>query len=141
MTEKVYRVGIIGCGRITSTIDDEIDFATYEVSRAPLCHAGGYQEVPRTEMVAAADVIEGKLQAFGQRWGVAHLYSDYEEMLTKEDLDIVSIGTRPQHHADITDNVDHERLHAGIRRRAATVVKADQRVRGKPDEGPADYKE
>ena len=67
MTEKVYRVGIIGCGRITSTIDDEIDYSTYEVNRAPLCHAGGYKEVPRTEMVAAAEVIADKLQVFGQR--------------------------------------------------------------------------
>lgn len=105
MSDRIYRVGIIGCGRIASTIDDEVDFSNYQIIRAPMCHAGAYVEVPRTEIVAAADVIEEKLQDFGQRWGVTNLYADYEEMLAKEDLDIVSIGTRPQHHADITVKV------------------------------------
>ncbi len=105
MSDRIYRIGVIGCGRIASTIDDEIDFSNYQITRAPMCHAGAYAEVPRTEIVAAAEVFEKKLQDFGQRWGVTHLYTDYEEMLAKEDLDIVSIGTRPQHHADITVKV------------------------------------
>ena len=87
-----YRVGIIGCGRMAGTIDDEIgelhpDFIL------PYGHAGGYAAVPETEVVAAADIDEDRLQTWCDRFGVARRYTDYREMIRDEDLDLVSVTT------------------------------------------------
>ena len=61
------RVGIIGCGRIASTIDDELQKPRRGGIILPLSHAGGYALVDETEIVAACDVVEEKLETFQSR--------------------------------------------------------------------------
>jgi predicted dehydrogenase len=95
----IYRVGVVGCGRIASLMEQD------EHRDKPTTHAGCYDVVERTQIVAAADSHEERLQAFGRRWNVQKLYSSYEEMVEKEDLDIVSICTYPIPHRDITMKV------------------------------------
>ena len=94
------RVGIIGCGRIASTIDDELQKPRRGGIILPLSHAGGYALVEETEIVAACDVVEEKLETFQSRWNVPTGYHDYRELIDKEDLDILSITTRPEQHAE-----------------------------------------
>jgi len=86
-----YRAGVIGCGRMGSTIDDEMIGSNWFL---PHSHAASYKEAEKTELVAAADIDEAKLKAFSERWGVTALYTDYKEMLAKENLDIVSVTTK-----------------------------------------------
>ncbi|HIE51726.1 MAG TPA: Gfo/Idh/MocA family oxidoreductase [Armatimonadetes bacterium] len=86
-----YRVGIIGLGRIASTIDDEVH--GYPAVLLPYSHTACYRQVPRVEIVAAADVDAAKREAYGERWGIANLYADYREMLAQERLDLVSVCT------------------------------------------------
>ena len=93
-----YRVGIIGCGRIASTIDDEVVNSDHLL---PYSHTASYMEVEPTEVVAAADIDEAKLVAFKKRWGTTVLYTDYEQMLAKEALDIVSVTTRTAQRPEI----------------------------------------
>lgn len=101
----IFRVGVIGCGRMASTIDDE------QIARRkerpyrgglvlPYSHAAGYAVVEETEIVAACDIHEGRLKAFIERWNVPKGYTDYREMIEVENLDIVSITTRPEQHAE-----------------------------------------
>ena len=78
----MYRVGIMGCGRIASTMEDESDVH-------PISIAGAFDTLPNTELVAGCNRGAEKLHAFGKRWDVDALYHDYREMLAKEDLDIV----------------------------------------------------
>ena len=40
-----FRVGIIGCGRMASTIEDEVQGLQRGGLILPYCHAGGYIEV------------------------------------------------------------------------------------------------
>ena len=87
-----YRVGVIGCGRMAGTIDDEItsphpDFAL------PYGHAGAYEAVDQTEVVAAADVDADRLNAWCDRFGVAARYADFRDMIRTEGLDLVSVTT------------------------------------------------
>jgi len=96
----VYKAAIIGCGRIASTIDDEVQ--GHPGIAMPYAHAGGYLACPHTQLVAAADVVEEKAQALCQRWNVPHPYRDYREMIECERPDIISITTRPNTHAEIT---------------------------------------
>ncbi|MBC8229359.1 Gfo/Idh/MocA family oxidoreductase [bacterium] len=79
---KEYRVGVIGCGGI---------------SRA---HANGYTaaEMP---IAAAADISQEQLNQFAAQYNVEKLYTDYNQMLAKEKLDIVSICTWPPLHREM----------------------------------------
>ena len=70
---RPYRVGIIGTGRKGTQ------------------HAQAFAENEASEIVAAADPDPGNLALFGERFGLpaAALYADYDEMLAREELDIV----------------------------------------------------
>jgi len=92
---KNYTVGIIGCGRIASLLEQEPH------REKPCSHAGCYDYCPRTTIVAAADVDQNRLHAFGHRWNVPRLYRSWQEMLETESLDIVSVCTYPVPHRDI----------------------------------------
>ena len=52
-----YRVGVIGCGRMGSTINDEVHGNTSVI--LPFSHTAAYMEEPRVDVVAAADVGPG----------------------------------------------------------------------------------
>ncbi|MEC8842121.1 MAG: Gfo/Idh/MocA family oxidoreductase [Candidatus Poribacteria bacterium] len=92
---KVYTVGVIGCGRIASLLEQETHRGN------PNTHGGCYDYYHRTRIVAAADMSDQRRQAFGVRWGVSGLYKDWQEMLDVEDLDIVSVCTYPIPHRDM----------------------------------------
>ena len=88
----MYRVGIIGCGKPLRS-----DGATgFGMSHA---HAEGYKASPDCKIVALADIVLDNAKAFQARHGGDALYTDYHEMLAKENLDIVSIATWPHLHA------------------------------------------
>jgi predicted dehydrogenase len=86
-----YRVGIIGLGRISSTIDDEVQ--GNPAVMLPYSHMACYRDVPDVEVVAGADPYQEQRDDFQRRWGVENLYADYREMLANERLDIVSVAT------------------------------------------------
>jgi len=96
----VYRAGIVGCGRIADSIEDEMAAAS-SWATLPYSHAGAYQRCARATLVAAADVNADRLAAFGARRGVPALYPDYEEMLRRERLDLVSICVPTRDHAAV----------------------------------------
>lgn len=89
-----YRVGVVGCGRIGSTIDDEVQGNSSVI--LPFAHTAAYMEEPRAHVVAAADVDPQKRAAYQARWGVARVYESHETLLEREELDIVSICTRAE---------------------------------------------
>lgn len=47
-----YRVGVIGCGRMAGTIDDEIQYHHNDFI-LPYGHANGYAAVPEVDLVAS----------------------------------------------------------------------------------------
>ena len=47
----------------------------------------------RVEVVAACDIDEAKLKRYAEHCGIQHTYTDYNEMMEKEDLDCVSVIT------------------------------------------------
>ena len=88
MPKKTYRVGIIGTGKM----------GRYHSLR-------GYRECEQTEVVAAADINQDQLSKYSAEFNVSSLYTDYMEMLKKENLDIVSVCTRAPTHCEIVMNV------------------------------------
>jgi predicted dehydrogenase len=100
----VYRAGIIGCGRIADTIEDDA-VASPSWALLPYSHAGAYQRCARTVLVAAADPNEERRTLLGRRRQVDRLYADYREMLDRERLDIVSICVPTRTHAAVAIDV------------------------------------
>ena len=99
-SKTVFRVGVIGCGRMSSTIEDEVQGPRRGGLVLPYSHAAAYAIIEETEMVAACDVDEGRLNTFMERWNVPKGYTDYRELIDKEKPDILSITTRPEQHAE-----------------------------------------
>ena len=87
-----YRVGLIGTGIMGTN------------------HAIGYMLNPRTEIVAVADSDPQNLERFSRRFGIMSTYSSYEEMFSRESLDIAApiLPARPNPDAVIAA------AHAGI---------------------------
>ena len=93
---KQYRACLIGCGRMGATIDDEVK------DNLPFSHAAGYTAVENVALVAVSDIMPEKVESVQKRYDVPNGYTDYREMIQKEQPDIVSIATRPATHAEIT---------------------------------------
>jgi predicted dehydrogenase len=99
---RTYKVCLIGCGRMGATIDDEVKDRPHSHLWVPYSHAAGYVAVESTELVAVSDVVKEKVETIQKRYNVPRGYTDYREMIEKEQPDIVSIATRPGPHAEMT---------------------------------------
>ena len=85
-SDRRLKVGIIGTGWIAES------------------HIESYLRMPDVDIVAAADLIDGKAEAFMQRYGVegVRFYPSHKEMLENEELDAVSVCTYNATHAECT---------------------------------------
>ena len=97
---RTYRAGLIGCGRMGATIDDEVRNRPHSELFLPYSHAAALAACPRIELAAVCDPVAEKARAAQERYHASGAYSDYREMILKERLDIVSIATRPGPHAE-----------------------------------------
>lgn len=80
------RVGLIGLGGVAEA------------------HLEGYKQVETIEVVAGSEIHSGRLEKMARKW---HLkgYSDYGEMLAKENLDLVCVLTPARNHREVTERV------------------------------------
>jgi predicted dehydrogenase len=102
---KTLKIGVIGCGRIGSLLEDD------PLRGKPCTHAGGFGALPSTRLIAGCDIDPKRLEHFGQRWNVSRLYTDYKKMLRAESLDIVCIAAWTQMHGAMV----REAASAGVR--------------------------
>ncbi|HOI02326.1 MAG TPA: Gfo/Idh/MocA family oxidoreductase, partial [Candidatus Cloacimonas acidaminovorans] len=72
---KTVKIGLIGCGRISKN------------------HLDAVSQIPEAEFVAVCDLVEEKMQAVAENYGIKNLYNNYQDMLENEKLDLVSICT------------------------------------------------
>ncbi len=93
---RVWRAGVVGCGRIGCGFDDKPLEARVNT------HAGAYSHVAGVTLAALADVDPEKLIRYGTKFNAPGRYRDYRAMLEREELDIVSICTWNDTHLDIT---------------------------------------
>ena len=81
----MLKVGIIGSGSIARN-----------------AHMPGYRAQKDAEVIAVCDVVPGRAAAFAQEFQIPRAYDSYQEMLTKEQLDVVSVCTPNAAHHDTT---------------------------------------
>lgn len=81
---EVLGVGIIGSGGIAST------------------HASAYQNFDDVKIIAFADIFEEKARSQAERFGAPLWFKDYENLLKRDDIQIVSVCTPPFEHSSCT---------------------------------------
>ncbi len=80
---ETLRVGVVGLGFAGQT------------------HLKSYQQIPGVEVVAIAGKEPDLLQKVGDEAGVPHRYSDWEDLVARDDLDAISVGTPTFLHAPV----------------------------------------
>ena len=89
MEKPKYRAAVIGLGYVGALVDARIPRYRF---RNPYSHAATYSYLEETELVAGANRGEERRAEFTRRYGVAHTYEDWREMIEKERPDILSIA-------------------------------------------------
>jgi predicted dehydrogenase len=89
---KKLRVGLVGLGGVAEA------------------HLEGYKEVEQIEVIAGAEINEGRLNQMTEKWDIKG-YTSYEKMLKKENLDIVSVLTPARFHREVTEKVAEQGVH------------------------------
>ena len=77
------KFGVIGCGSI-----------------AEIAHFPSIKEIPEAELVAVCDTNEETAREAASKWKVKAYFTDYREMLTRENLDAAIIATPNCFHRD-----------------------------------------
>lgn len=65
-------------------------------------HIQGYKQCPEAEVIAVCDANEERARACANQYGIPNVYTDYKEMLSRNDIDAVSICTPNYLHAPMT---------------------------------------
>ncbi|HEX8945229.1 MAG TPA: Gfo/Idh/MocA family oxidoreductase [Gemmatimonadaceae bacterium] len=69
---------------------------------AEFAHLPGYKRDPRCELVAIADPLVERAQAFAAKFGIPHVYSSHEELIARDDIDVVDVCTPSATHFDLS---------------------------------------
>ncbi len=82
-----YRFALVGCGRISNK------------------HVDALLNIDKAEIAAVCDINEERAEKCAEKAGLKRYYTSYDEMLRKDDIDIVNIltpsGLHPEHAIDI----------------------------------------
>lgn len=107
------RFALVGCGRIA--------YKHAEILNGQL---------KNTKLAAVCDIDANKAKQTGEKYGVPY-YTDYNEMLAKEDIDVVNILTESGNHArDTIDIVKKYQKHVVVEKPMALTLKdADEMIR------------
>ena len=113
---KTYKAALIGCSRMGAFIDNEVMGSPW--AQLPYSHAAGYEASDRTDFVACSDLRTEVMEQVGNRYGVAKekQYTDYKALIDKEQPDIVSVATQPEHRAEIVIYAAEHGVGANLRR-------------------------
>src|ERR1700730_10602605 len=97
---ETYKACLIGCGRMGTTIDDEVRDRPDSFLWLPYSHAAACTAAECLALVGVAAGLAAKVEAAQARYHVPRGYSDYREMIVTEQPDLLCIATRPASHAE-----------------------------------------
>ena len=109
---QTYRVGVVGM------VHDHV----WGLLRS-------WEQLPNVTIAAAADPHEGLRARIEAEYGVGALYESYDEMLEREDLDIVNCTTENARHAEVVEAAAARGLHVLVEKpMAASLAQAERMV-------------
>ena len=79
------RVGVLGAG-----------------AWAEFAHLPGFKRDARCELVAIADPVRERAEAFAEKFGIPHVYDSHEALIAREDLDLVDVCTPSATHFELS---------------------------------------
>ncbi len=94
--KRPVNVGIVGCGMIAGT------------------HLSILKKIKNANIVSLCDPDRETTKKLGRQFNAANVYSDYDEMLRKERLDIVHVLTPPQLHKEQAVKAASSRCHVFV---------------------------
>ncbi len=84
---KELRIGIIGCGVISHR------------------HMTIWSHIPGAKVIAAAEIDPAKLEDFGEKHCITDLYTDFRQLLARDDIDAVDVCVHNNLHTPISVEV------------------------------------
>ncbi len=106
-TKEKFGFGVIGCGRIASK------------------HTESIMAIPEAELIAVCDIVSERAEEFARKYN-AQPYLDYNELLSREDIDVVTIATPSGNHAEIGIAAAKAGKHVMVEKpMSMTLVEAD----------------
>lgn len=94
MASTKIRIGSIGVGQIGKA------------------HLNGYKNNPNVELVAVADVNAAEVERVAQEYGIPQTYTDFRDLLAREDIDAVDVCLHNNLHMPVTVAVLESGKHA-----------------------------
>ena len=130
---EAYRAAIVGLSEIGAAPSPGAPDPV--LGRAmPHSHAAAYAAATRATLVAACDLVPDVLERFQRQWSSVfrevRLYTDYREMLSRERIDLLSVATPDDRHAQIVLDAAASGVKGILCEKpiATTLVEADRMI-------------
>ncbi|MCL2285596.1 MAG: Gfo/Idh/MocA family oxidoreductase [Firmicutes bacterium] len=81
---------------------NEVNIALIGTGIIAHSHMERYNEIPGVKVIAACDIDEKKLNAFCDRWNIPNRYTDYRELLKRDDVMAVDVNLHNNLHAPMS---------------------------------------
>jgi predicted dehydrogenase len=114
-TDGIVRIGMIGTGQIAQG------------------HLNAYGKIPQAKVVACADIQEAAAKKTAETFGIPHVYTDFRELLRRDDIDAVDVCLHNNLHMPASvaafaagKHVYCEKPMAGSYRDAAAMLEASK---------------
>ena len=65
-------------------------------------HLPGFARDPRCELVAIADPVVARAREFAAEFGIPHAYASHEDLIARDDIDLVDVCTPSATHFDLS---------------------------------------
>lgn len=109
----MLKFGLVGCGRIAKRHSELL----------------GHNQIDNASLVAVCDIDEKKAKKIGEQFNVPY-YTDMDEMMKKESIDVVSVLTESGYHAKHVINLAKYGKHIVVEKpMALTLDDADAMIR------------
>lgn len=110
---------LVGCGRIAKRHSELL----------------GLNQIKNAKLVAVCDIVEEKAKKIANEFNIAY-YTDMDEMMSNENIDVVSILTESGNHAKHTINLAKYKKHIVVEKpMALSIDDADSMIKACDDNG------
>ncbi len=112
MKTRNLKFALVGCGRIAKRHSELL----------------GHNQIKNASLIAVCDIVEEKAKEIGEQFNVPH-YTDMDEMMQKEAIDVISVLTESGNHAKHVINLAKYGKHIVVEKpMALTLDDADDMI-------------
>ncbi len=108
--KETIRIGLIGAGWITTV------------------HYDSFKQIPGAEIVAQADIDEQRLKEFAHLRPVPQQYTDIDEMLSRDDIDVVTVAVPNRFHGHYAIKALEAGKHVIVEKPLTTSITEAQKI-------------